>query len=181
VKLELHLHNRQRARRLNLRLVRRIVRALVVEHLQIPAVELGITFVSARRMARVNRQFLQHEGSTDVITFDYRQVWPAGSRLARPPAHLHGELLICMDVAVAQAHTFRTSWPVEVVRYLVHGILHLCGYDDRTPSARRLMKREENRLLRRLAGEFPLGALARGRGARQATGTGDGGYLARRR
>jgi rRNA maturation RNase YbeY len=57
---------------------------------------------------------------------------------------MHGELFICVDEAVLQAKKFKTSWQSEIVRYLVHGVLHLLGHDDFKP-ARRKMKREENR------------------------------------
>lgn len=99
---------------------------------------LGIEFMSSRRMAQLNWDFLRHEGSTDVITFDH------GSSLS----HLQGDIAIGMDDAVKQAAQFQTTWPEEVARYVIHGILHLKGYDDLTPAKRRIMKREENRWLR---------------------------------
>jgi probable rRNA maturation factor len=68
-----------------------------------------------------------------------------------------------VDEAIIQARRFRTSWPAELVRYLVHGVLHLRGFDDHTAADRRRMKTEENRLLRLLAGRFPLSQLARTR------------------
>ncbi len=74
---------------------------------------------------------------------------------------LHGELFICVDDAVPQAKEFNTSWQSEVVRYIVHGILHLLGHDDLKPDLRRKMKREENRLVRRLARRFSLAQLSR--------------------
>jgi len=74
---------------------------------------------------------------------------------------LHGEIFICIGDALAQARRFRTTWQSELVRYLVHGVLHLRGYDDRQPNRRRAMKREEDRLVRELARLFPLSKLAR--------------------
>ncbi len=67
---------------------------------------------------------------------------------------LHGEIFICVDEAIAQARKYAPRWQSEIVRYVIHGILHLLGHDDSRPAARRRMKREENRLLRRLAGKF---------------------------
>ena len=64
--------NRQRAKRINLRLLKQITDALLVE-LKIESVELGISLVGAKEMAQVNWNFLRHEGSTDVITFDYTE------------------------------------------------------------------------------------------------------------
>ena len=69
---------------------------------------------------------------------------------------MHGDIFVCLDDAVAQARQFRTTWQSELVRYVIHGLLHLRGYDDRHPAARRKMKREENRRLREITRRFPL-------------------------
>src|SRR5213596_1423422 len=76
------------------------------------------------------------------------------------PKHLHGEIFICIDDAVKQARQFRTTWQSELVRYLIHGVLHLVGYDDLTLAGRCVMKREENRLLRMLSRRFSFRHLA---------------------
>ena len=145
--------NRQRVQKINARALRRMMAALLAE-LNVESAELGIHLVGAREMARVNWQFLQHEGSTDVITFDHRE--PGAG-----PRALHGELFVCVDDALKQARQFRTSWPAEVVRYAVHGVLHLLGYDDLKPALRRRMKREENRWLDWITQRYRLGQLAR--------------------
>ncbi len=146
----LHLENRQSVRRIALRPLRLIAEHLLEELLALPAYELAVHFVSARRMAQVNRDFLGHEGSTDVITFDYGREyeWPQAD------GALRGELFICPADAVAQALAFGTRWQEEVVRYFVHGVLHLRGYDDLQPAARRIMKKEENRLTQALLRRF---------------------------
>jgi probable rRNA maturation factor len=69
-------------------------------------------------------------------------------------------LFICPEVAVTQAKEFQTTWQAEVVRYVVHGVLHLLGYDDLKPHLRRVMKREENRLVRRLEKRFSFAQLS---------------------
>ena len=145
--------NRQRVRRVDTPLLRRITRWLLAESLGVPEYELCVHLVGASEMARVNEAFLQHEGSTDVITFDH-------SESARPHA-LHGELFICLDDAVKQAKEFNTTWQSELTRYLIHGLLHLRGHDDQTPADRRVMKKEENRLLRETSGVFTMLGLAR--------------------
>jgi probable rRNA maturation factor len=150
---ELCVRNRQRVRAVHAPLLRRIARALI-EHRQ-PAAEyqIGVYLVAASAMTRLNKRFLRHEGSTDVITFHYSTPDQAGP--------LIGEIFICVDEAVRQARRFRTTWPAEIVRYLIHGLLHLEGYDDLAEPDRRNMKREENRVLRELGRRFPLSALAR--------------------
>ena len=145
--------NRQRVRRVDTPLLRRITHWLLEESLGVQEYELCVHLVGAAEMARVNKAFLQHEGSTDVITFDHLES-------ARPHA-LHGELFICLDDAVKQAKEFKTSWQSELTRYVIHGLLHLRGHDDLKPAARRAMKKDENRLLREISREFSLSRLAR--------------------
>ena len=149
----LQLRNRQRDRRLNLPFLRRILRHVLTEQLRLPAAELCFHFVSAGEMARVNWRFLQHEGSTDVITFDHSNA-ERGTRNAETA--LHGEAFICVADAVRQAREFKTSWQSEVIRYAVHALLHLRGHDDLQPAQRRVMKCEENRLMRELERCFDL-------------------------
>jgi probable rRNA maturation factor len=161
--------NRQRTKKINSRFLKKIAETLLAE-LQITEVELGINLVGAREMALVNETFLQHEGPTDVITFDHADsvgddVRSLKKKKLEPPHvgsynFIHGELFICVDVAIKQAKEFKSSWQAEVVRYVVHGVLHLLGYDDLKPHLRRKMKREENRLVRRLTKRFSLAQLS---------------------
>lgn len=142
--LRLTIHNRQRTRDLHARRLRQIVTILLVELLGLEEVELGITLVAVPQMTRLNEAFLHHAGSTDVITFDYSE---PESRTREPRTAVHGEIFVCVDEAVRQARRFRTTWQSEVVRYVVHGVLHLLGHDDHRAADRRRMKRAENRLL----------------------------------
>lgn len=153
------IRNRQRIRRVDTGFLRRLARHLLAAHLQVNRCELCFHLVEAQEMSRINEQFLAHHGATDVITFDYADLRKGGSANAGSASarvRLHGEIFLCLAEAVAQAKTFRSRWYEELVRYLIHGVLHLCGYDDRTATARRQMKRVENRLVRLLAEEFPL-------------------------
>jgi probable rRNA maturation factor len=70
-----------------------------------------------------------------------------------------GELFICPAVAVAQAREFGTDWRSELVRYVIHGLLHLQGHDDQEPAARRRMKRAEGRWLKLISRRFALSKL----------------------
>jgi probable rRNA maturation factor len=145
------VRNRQRARPINTKILREIVRTLLVEELSRENFEIGIAIIGEPAMTRMNEGYLRHKGSTDVITFDYTDV----SR----PKTLAGEIFVCVDEALVQAPRFRVPWQHELVRYVVHGVLHLCGFDDKTATARRNMKREEDRLMRRLATRFKLDQL----------------------
>ena len=149
--------NRQQTKKINARLLKQIVGGLFAE-LKITEAELGINLVAAREMTLVNENFLQHEGSTDVITFDHSN---SEFGIRNSELKLHGELFVCVDEAVLQAKEFGTGWQSEVVRYVVHGVLHLVGHDDLDVAARRTMKRVENRLVRTLAQRFSLAQISR--------------------
>jgi rRNA maturation RNase YbeY len=140
------VRNRQRAQAVNTKFLRDIVLALLVEELSRDDFEIGISIIGEQAMTRMNEGYLRHKGSTDVISFDYTD--------ASRPRLLTGEIFVCIDEALAQAPRFRVSWQNELVRYVVHGILHLCGYDDKTAAARRKMKPEEDRLMRQLSSRF---------------------------
>ena len=98
-------------------------------------------------MASINQEYLGHEGPTDVITFD----------LCDDPAlRMTGEILICPEVAASQSEEFGTTWQEETVRYVIHGLLHLKGFDDLEPEKRRIMKQHENRWVEKAKAGFDL-------------------------
>ena len=132
-----------RNRGLNLPLLQRITRRLVAELFPNCSHELAVYYVGRRKITEINEKFLGHPGPTDVITFNYDH------------GMLHGEIFICLDEAVSQAKDFGTTPQMELVRYLVHGLLHLRGYDDRQPAKRQKMKRAEDKWVRWIASEFP--------------------------
>jgi rRNA maturation RNase YbeY len=155
--------NRQRDCRIDSACLRRLVRYHLETQLGLTSYNLGVHLLSARRMAMANEQHLAHTGPTDVITFDYSE--PGGDRL-------WGELLVCPAVARQQAVDYATTWQSELLRYIVHGLLHLRGHDDRTTAARRVMKRQEDRLLRALAHAQALEMVGPPGAARKRTRTG---------
>lgn len=143
---ELRVRNRQRTRHVNLPPLRRMIEQLLEE----TEFDLTVHLVGPKEMARLNQKHLGHEGPTDVITLDY-SVEPAGS--------IAGEIFVCLEVAAVQAREFRTTWQAELMRYVIHGVLHLQGYDDLQTNKRRRMKRAENRLLKRASQRFSLSKL----------------------
>lgn len=155
---ELDIQNRQRTRRISIPALRDPLLALLTRDLNLESFEIGIHLVGPALMARVNQQYLNHEGSTDVITFDHAEPSPVF-----PARRIHGEMFICVQDAIHQAGEFKTHWTSEVFRYAVHGILHLQGYDDLEPAARKVMKARENRWVKRLSSEFPIRRIAAGK------------------
>ena len=92
--------------------------------------EIFIWLISDRRMALLHRKFLGQSGSTDVLTFQ------------------HGEIFISVDTARRHARAFENSLLRELKLYIVHGLLHLHGFDDQTPAEVRKMKKAQEKILR---------------------------------
>jgi probable rRNA maturation factor len=173
------IRNRQKVRRINRPLLRRVMLGALDDLAPGRGVELCVHLVSAQEITRLNEHFLQHTGPTDVITFSLSEAADAMDKFTSAHSPLtpalspsggkgeglaslaiKGEIYICVEMAASQAKTFRANWQSEVARYAVHGLLHLLGYDDLEPAKRRVMKRAENRLIRSLRRVFPLGQLA---------------------
>lgn len=148
---ELSLRNCQARRRVDTRFLARNVR----ECLRILEVEfeLGIRVVSNAEIARINERYLQHHGPTDVITFHYDSTQASiPDDVPGAKKMISGDIFVSVDEAVSQARRFRTSGREELLRYAVHGILHLLGFDDHSARDRRRMKKVEDQLVSRLTG-----------------------------
>ena len=141
------LENRQRGQRVDVSLLRRAIAAFLDEFVADREFEIGMHIVADPEMTHLNEHYLQHAGSTDVITFDYSTA---------DSDALAGEIFACADEARSQARRFHNSLSAELARYFVHGVLHLQGHDDTTPALRKKMKREENRIMRGLVKQFGL-------------------------
>jgi rRNA maturation RNase YbeY len=94
---------------------------------------LSIVFLGGRRMRTINKKYLGHDYQTDVLTFDLGEG--------------QGEIIICPEVAQANALDYQTSTKKEIIRYVMHGILHLKGYDDHAPKDIIKMREMEDKLL----------------------------------
>lgn len=162
-KFELVVQNRQRRCPINMSLLRRIITTLLDAQLKITSCRVGVYLVSASKITHLNRTYLHRPGLTDVIAFDYgndlaARVWATQSGETDMPK-LWGDIFVCADAAVRQARQFNTTWQAELVRYIIHGVLHLLGYKDHSPAARRKMKKQEDKILKHLMAMFKLDAL----------------------
>jgi rRNA maturation RNase YbeY len=90
-------------------------------------------FCSDEKILEVNQQYLQHDYYTDIITFDYTE----GDMLS-------GDLFISLDTVRSNAKKYETAYIEELHRTLIHGILHLCGINDKGPGEREIMEKNEN-------------------------------------
>ena len=100
---------------------------------------LVINFVTAAEITELNEKYLDHYYSTDVITFDYSE----------DRNKIDGEIFISIDDADSNAHKYKIPFKNEITRLIIHGILHLIGYDDQQKKDKIIMKRMENDLLNR--------------------------------
>ncbi len=98
--------------------------------------EIGYVFCDDARILEVNRAFLQHDYYTDIITFDYC----FGSTIS-------GDIFISVDTVRSNAELLSVPYDTELHRVIIHGILHLCGIDDKAPGEREIMERCENEAL----------------------------------
>ena len=98
--------------------------------------EVGYMFVDDEKILEVNREYLGHDYYTDIITFDYDE-----------GDVLNGDLVISLDTVRTNAEQFGKSYEEELHRVIIHGILHLCGLNDKGPGEREIMEEAENRAL----------------------------------
>ena len=98
--------------------------------------ELVFNFCSDESLLKINKEFLKHDTLTDVIAFDY-----SASKA------VSGEVFISVDRVHENAKEFDQDFNDEIRRVMIHGVLHLCGYKDKTPKDKALMSDMENRYL----------------------------------
>jgi probable rRNA maturation factor len=98
--------------------------------------EIGYMFVSDEKILEVNRQYLGHDYYTDIITFDYDE-----------DDVISGDLVISLDTVRTNAEKFGKEYADELNRVIIHGILHLCGINDKGPGEREIMEAHENAAL----------------------------------
>lgn len=98
--------------------------------------DVGYMFVNDEKILEVNREYLGHDYYTDVITFDYDE-----------DDIVSGDIVISLDTVRSNAEQFGKSYEEELHRVIIHGILHLCGINDKGPGEREIMERAENRAL----------------------------------
>ena len=103
--------------------------------------EVGYLFVDDEKILEVNNEYLGHDYYTDIITFDYSE-----------GKILNGDLYISLDTVFTNADKFGRPYDEELHRVIIHGILHLCGINDKGPGEREVMEAAENKALQ-LRGE----------------------------
>ena len=98
--------------------------------------EVGYLFVDDEKILEVHNEYLGHDYYTDIITFDYDE-----------DDVINGDLVISLDTVKSNAELFGKPYEEELFRVIIHGILHLCGINDKGPGEREIMEAAENKAL----------------------------------
>ena len=131
----------------NIKVEKEIIHSLLFKlsnELNFKLESLNINFVNAEYLLNVNKDYLNHNFHTDIITFNY-----SGSNTL-----LDGELFISVDEAIKNSIKFKVTADSELIRLVIHGILHLIGFDDETKYEKKTMKAKEDLLTELFEKEF---------------------------
>ena len=99
--------------------------------------DVGYLFCNDEKILEVNNEFLGHDYYTDIITFDYDE-----------GKTINGDIVISLDTVRSNAEKYKKDYDEELHRVIIHGILHLCGINDKGPGEREIMEKEENKALK---------------------------------
>jgi rRNA maturation RNase YbeY len=125
----------------------------VLKFLGDPSADLSVSFLGDRRMRRLNHRFRHKDRSTDVLAFAFREGRAPHGFNCRA-AHL-GDVVIALPTAERQAKAASRPLEEEIVTLLIHGVLHLCGYDHERGQAEALRMERKERQIRRRLGRIP--------------------------
>ncbi|GHT73197.1 endoribonuclease YbeY [Bacteroidia bacterium] len=98
--------------------------------------DIAYIFCSDEEILRINKQYLEHHYYTDIITFDYSE-----------RGIISGDLFISLDTVKSNSEKYETDYFEELYRVMIHGILHLCGFEDKMPEDKKGMREEEEEAL----------------------------------
>lgn len=101
---------------------------------------LQVNFINSEQILEINKKYLNHHYTTDIITFNY----------SGDTRNFDGEIFISTDDAKENAAKFNVDFNQEILRLITHGILHLAGYDDEQPENKKIMKKLENKYVTEL-------------------------------
>jgi probable rRNA maturation factor len=151
IPLALEVHRSSRRVLLPVARIRRVIETLLLDE-NVTSADLSVAIVSDQEIHQVNRDHLNHDFPTDVISFLYAAERSGaqsskGTRSRRGAGlRIEGELVVSDETAAREAAARKVTPQSELELYLVHGLLHLCGYDDLTPGERRVMRRREREI-----------------------------------
>jgi probable rRNA maturation factor len=135
--IKIYCDNRNKKRKIDLDRIKKVARK-ALEALKKTSAEINIVFFSNQKIRAINRKYLKKDASTDVIAF------PGEGR-----RRIAGDVAISTDKAYRNAKEYGTTFMEETVLYVIHGILHLAGYDDRSKRTVKIMRRKEDELFQK--------------------------------
>ncbi|MFA6701950.1 MAG: rRNA maturation RNase YbeY [Dysgonamonadaceae bacterium] len=106
--------------------------------------DISYIFCDDEKILNINRQFLEHDFYTDIITFDYSDV-----------ETISGDIFISLDTVRSNSQKYHTQYDEELHRVIIHGVLHLCGINDKSEEESILMRVEEDKALQLLDNQLP--------------------------
>ena len=116
--------------------ITRWIRQVIIEYFHRKPGDITYIFCSDEEILRMNKSYLNHDYYTDIITFDYSE----GDMIS-------GDLFISLETVKTNSEKFGTEYDEELYRVMIHGILHLCGYEDKTPEEKKMMRVKEDEAL----------------------------------
>jgi probable rRNA maturation factor len=119
---------------------RRAVHSLILSlksEFNLTITSLSISFINSEELRNINKEYLNHDHETDVITFNY----------SKKIKEVDGEILISFEEAKRNAKKFKVIYGKELCRLVIHGMLHLLNFDDNNEENKKIMKRMENKLI----------------------------------
>jgi len=98
--------------------------------------EIAYIFCNDEKILEINKQYLKHDFFSDIITFDYSE-----------KNKISGDIFISLDTVKSNSQKFNTLYDNELYRVIIHGVLHLCGQNDKTPEDKKVMREKEDEAL----------------------------------
>lgn len=136
--MQIQVSSRQKIQKINSWAIKRLLKS-VVEFLDVDVDDISILLCDDQFLRPLNAQYFGRDVVTDVISFPMLEYSEMNV--------VSGELLISVERALAHSKEYKTEFPKELALYLIHGFLHLMGYEDSPDSERKIMKQEEHRVL----------------------------------
>lgn len=124
-----------RKERISIKKVKNFI-ILVSEGMKLSLSFIGINFINSKKMIEINKKYLNHDYDTDIITFSYEESGP-----------YKAEIFISLNQAKLNAEKYKNDLNCEIIRLLIHGLLHIIGYTDNEKNAKRKMKQIENEMV----------------------------------
>lgn len=133
--------------------IKKIVKIVLKEE-NVKKAFLTIVLAQDAMIRRLNKKYLSRDLSTDVLSFDLMHPFSSKSGLV-------GDVVVCVDTAAAVAKKIKVTFEEELIRYIVHGILHLIGYDDSSPKEKKKMWKRQEFLVKKIIKDVPMSQVSK--------------------